>query len=254
MEDSPRALCAVCNLSSDASPRSRARQGECVRGGASCHDERTIKYDDTTSERPSGPTRLALSFAVSLESTLPALTLQIWNEPRGKQKAGTESAGEPQAQSSSTEDPAAVPSAEPVPSTSADGDSGTASAEAIPEGTGGPEAPTPAPAAVGEDPTAVGDVTPSKPTRKELAVRARQRKLQAIVEAYRRLVAQAEEEEEAAAAAAASSNAPAPKPAGVRRRGQAAARRRIFSSSAAPPHNMHASVGAVIFKKRFSSG
>ncbi|XP_078504291.1 uncharacterized protein LOC144762880 [Lissotriton helveticus] len=158
-------------------------------------------------------------------------------EPRGKQKAGTESAGEPQAQSSSTEDPAAVPSAEPVPSTSADGDSGAASAEAIPEGTGGPEAPTPEPAAVGEDPTAVGDVTPSKPTRKELAVRARQRKLQAIVEAYRRLVAQAEEEEEAAAAAAASSNAPAPKPAGVRRRGQAAARRRIFSSSAAPPQH-----------------
>ncbi|XP_078533643.1 uncharacterized protein LOC144819756 [Lissotriton helveticus] len=158
-------------------------------------------------------------------------------EPRGKQKAGTESAGEPQAQSSSTEDPAAVPSAGPVPSTSADGDSGAASAEAIPEGTGGPEAPTPEPAAVGEDPTAVGDVTPSKPTRKELAVRARQRKLQAIVEAYRRLVAQAEEEEEAAAAAAASSNAPAPKPAGVCRRGQAAARRRIFSSSAAPPQH-----------------
>ncbi|XP_078538299.1 uncharacterized protein LOC144823562 [Lissotriton helveticus] len=104
-------------------------------------------------------------------------------------------------------------------------------------GTGGSEAPTPAPAAVGEEPTAVGDVTPSKRTRKELAVRARQRKLQAIVEAYRRLVAQAEEEEEAAAAAAASSNAPAPKPAGVRRRGQAAARHRIFTSSAPPPQH-----------------
>ncbi|XP_078535472.1 uncharacterized protein LOC144822168 [Lissotriton helveticus] len=155
-------------------------------------------------------------------------------EPRGKQNAGTESAGEPpQTQSSSTEDPAAVPSAEPLPSTSADGDSGAASA--IPAGTGGPEAPTPA--AVGGEPTAAGDVTPSKKqTRKELAVQARQRKLQAIVEAYRRLVDQAEEEEEeAAAAAAASSNAPAHKPAGLRRRGQAAARRRIVTSSAAPP-------------------
>ncbi|XP_078540681.1 uncharacterized protein LOC144826162 [Lissotriton helveticus] len=89
----------------------------------------------------------------------------------------------------------------------------------------------------GGEPTAAGDVTPSqKPTRKELAVRARQRKLQAIVEAYRRLVDQAEEEEEeAAAAAAASSNAPGPKPAGLRRRGQAAARRRVVTSSAAPP-------------------
>ncbi|XP_078529228.1 uncharacterized protein LOC144807252 [Lissotriton helveticus] len=155
-------------------------------------------------------------------------------EPRGKQNTGTESAGEPPVtQSSSTEDPAAVPSAEPLPSTSADGDSGAASA--IPAGTGGTEAPTPA--AVGGEPTAAGDVTPSqKPTRKELAVRARQRKLQAIVEAYRRLVDQAEEEEEeAAAAAAASSNAPGPKPAGLRRRGQAAARRRIVTSSAAPP-------------------
>ncbi|XP_078509106.1 uncharacterized protein LOC144768991 [Lissotriton helveticus] len=111
-------------------------------------------------------------------------------KPRGKQNTGTESAGEPPlTQSSSTEDPAAVP------------------------------------------------ITPSqKPTRKELAVRARQRKLQAIVEAYRRLVDQAEEEEEeAAAAAAASSNAPGPKPAGLRRRGQAAARRRVVTSSAAPP-------------------
>ncbi|XP_078542300.1 uncharacterized protein LOC144828037 [Lissotriton helveticus] len=156
------------------------------------------------------------------------------NEPRGKQITGTESAGEPPlTQSSSTEDPAAVPSAEPLPSTSADGDSGAASA--IPAGTGGTEAPTPA--AVGGEPTAAGDVTPSqKPTRKELAVRARQRKLQAIVEAYRRLVDQAEEEEEeAAAAAAASSNAPGPKPAGLRRRGQAAARRRVVTSSAAPP-------------------
>ncbi|XP_078509341.1 uncharacterized protein LOC144769198 [Lissotriton helveticus] len=156
------------------------------------------------------------------------------DEPRGKQNTGTESAGEPPVtQSSSTEDPAAVPSAEPLPSTSADGDSGAASA--IPAGTGGTEAPTPA--AVGGEPTAAGDVTPSqKPTRKELAVRARQRKLQAIVEAYRRLVDQAEEEEEeAAAAAAASSNAPGPKPAGLRRRGQAAARRRIVTSSAAPP-------------------
>ncbi|XP_078503907.1 uncharacterized protein LOC144762555 [Lissotriton helveticus] len=155
-------------------------------------------------------------------------------KPRGKQNTGTESAGEPPVtQSSSTEDPAAVPSAEPLPSTSADGDSGAASA--IPAGTGGTEAPTPA--AVGGEPTAAGDVTPSqKPTRKELAVRARQRKLQAIVEAYRRLVDQAEEEEEeAAAAAAASSNAPGPKPAGLRRRGQAAARRRIVTSSAAPP-------------------
>ncbi|XP_078503512.1 uncharacterized protein LOC144762242 [Lissotriton helveticus] len=89
----------------------------------------------------------------------------------------------------------------------------------------------------GGEPTAAGDVTPSKkPTRKELAVRARQRKLQAIVEAYRRLVDQAEEEEEeAAAAAAASSNAPAPKPAGLHRRGQAATRRRVVTSSAAPP-------------------
>ncbi|XP_078509553.1 uncharacterized protein LOC144769371 [Lissotriton helveticus] len=155
-------------------------------------------------------------------------------EPRGKQNTGTESAGEPPlTQSSSTEDPAAVPSAEPLPSTSADGDSGAASA--IPAGTGGTEAPTPA--AVGGEPTAAGDVTPSqKPTRKELAVRARQRKLQAIVEAYRRLVDQAEEEEEeAAAAAAASSNAPGPKPAGLRRRGQAATRRRVVTSSAAPP-------------------
>ncbi|XP_078505636.1 uncharacterized protein LOC144763678 [Lissotriton helveticus] len=157
-------------------------------------------------------------------------------EPRGKLNTGTESAGEPPlTQSSSTEDPAAVPSAEPLPSTSADGDSGAASA--IPAGTGGTEAPTPTPAAVGGEPTAAGDVTPSqKPTRKELAVRARQRKLQAIVEAYRRLVDQAEEEEEeAAAAAAASSNAPGPKPAGLRRRGQAAARRRVVTSSAAPP-------------------
>ncbi|XP_078518457.1 uncharacterized protein LOC144783262 [Lissotriton helveticus] len=155
---------------------------------------------------------------------------------QGQAYAGTESAGEqPWTQSSSTEDPAAVPSAEPLPSTSADGDSGAASA--IPAGTGGPEAPTPTPAAVGGEPTAAGDVTPSKkPTRKELAVRARQRKLQAIVEAYRQLVDQAEEEEEeAAAAAAASSNAPAPKPAGLRRRGQAAARRRVVTSSAAPP-------------------
>ncbi|XP_078506978.1 uncharacterized protein LOC144767407 [Lissotriton helveticus] len=156
------------------------------------------------------------------------------SESRGKQNTGTESAGEPPVtQSSSTADPAAVPSAEPLPSTSADGDSGAASA--LPAGTGGTEAPTPA--AVGGEPTAAGDVTPSqKPTRKELAVRARQRKLQAIVEAYRRLVDQAEEEEEeAAAAAAASSNAPGPKPAGLRRRGQAAARRRIVTSSAAPP-------------------
>ncbi|XP_078518808.1 uncharacterized protein LOC144783953 [Lissotriton helveticus] len=165
------------------------------------------------------------------------IPLEFFNhiEPRGKQNTGTESAGEPPVtQSSSTEDPAAVPSAEPLPSTSADGDSGAASA--IPAGTGGTEAPTPA--AVGGEPTAAGDVTPSqKPTRKELAVRARQRKLQAIVEAYRRLVDQAEEEEEeeAAAAAAASSNAPGPKPAGLRRRGQAAARRRIVTSSAAPP-------------------
>ncbi|XP_078518879.1 uncharacterized protein LOC144784055 [Lissotriton helveticus] len=163
-----------------------------------------------------------------------SLTLLDIPKPRGKQNTGTESAGEPPlTQSSSTEDPAAVPSAEPLPSTSADGDSGAASA--IPAGTGGTEAPTPA--AVGGEPTAAGDVTPSqKPTRKELAVRARQRKLQAIVEAYRRLVDQAEEEEEeAAAAAAASSNAPGPKPAGLRRRGQAAARRRIVTSSAAPP-------------------
>ncbi|XP_078542285.1 uncharacterized protein LOC144828016 [Lissotriton helveticus] len=173
---------------------------------------------------------------LSPEAIQPALShvLTRGHEPRGKQNTGTESAGEPPVtQSSSTEDPAAVPSAEPLPSTSADGDSGAASA--IPAGTGGTEAPTPA--AVGGEPTAAGDVTPSqKPTRKELAVRARQRKLQAIVEAYRRLVDQAEEEEEeAAAAAAASSNAPGPKPAGLRRRGQAAARRRIVTSSAAPP-------------------
>ncbi|XP_078533287.1 uncharacterized protein LOC144819187 [Lissotriton helveticus] len=104
----------------------------------------------------------------------------------------------------------------PVPT----GPAGDANA-AIQEGTG---AAAPAVAPVGEETSAVGGDTPSqKPSRKELVVRARQRKLQAIVEDYRRLVTQAEEEgEEAAAAPAASSNAPGPSqapPPEIQRRG-----------------------------------
>lgn len=100
---------------------------------------------------------------------------------------------------------------------------------------------------VGAGPTSRGSTpnTPSKPTRRELAARARQRKWEAIVAEYRRLVAQEEEESASATLPTPASSSAPPgsaaasqrnKPPGVRRRGLAAIRHRQAAPTTAAPH------------------
>ncbi|XP_078539309.1 uncharacterized protein LOC144824092 isoform X2 [Lissotriton helveticus] len=127
-------------------------------------------------------------------------------------------------------------SAQPSTGAGASAEVGTPGAEAVQQ---------PAGTAVGDAAGVAGSDAPSKLTRKELARRARQRKLEAIVAEYRRLVAEEEEDTQSTttstATAASSSALPGSasqhRPPAVRSRGTAATRHRKQPKNQLPPHS-----------------
>ncbi|XP_078537899.1 uncharacterized protein LOC144823333 isoform X2 [Lissotriton helveticus] len=126
-----------------------------------------------------------------------------------------------------------TPSAQPTTSAGASAEVVTPGANAV--------APVPAGTGAGDASVVAGSDTPSKLSRKELAIRARQRKLEAIVTEYRRLVAQEEEDDQSTTTAASSSTAPGSysqrNPPAVQHRGPAATRRRRAVKTTAAPHS-----------------
>ncbi|XP_078500747.1 uncharacterized protein LOC144755559 [Lissotriton helveticus] len=101
----------------------------------------------------------------------------------------------------------------------------------------------PAGTAVGDATVVAGSDPPSKLTRKELAIRARQQKLEAIVAEYRQLVAQEEEDDLQSTSTTAASSVAAPGSYSqcntpvVWRRSPAATRRRRAAKTTAAPHS-----------------
>ncbi|XP_078541775.1 uncharacterized protein LOC144827271 [Lissotriton helveticus] len=159
--------------------------------------------------------------------------------PRGKRTevavvAPAEQEGQDRSAEGSSAGPSGTPSAQPTTSAGASTEVVTPGADAV--------APVPAgTAAVGVASEVVGSDNPFKLSRKEFAIRARQRKLEAIVAESRRLVAQEEEDDQSTTTAASSSTTPGSysqrNPPAVWHHGSAVTRRRRAAKTTAAPHS-----------------